>query len=682
MKKCLGCKKPLNTKLFGESTRSKDGFTSKCIYCSEKARQSYHKKYHPNVVKKDHCKICAEKGVFKHACFGFSSDDIRISCSQHKTDGMIDLKNLKRGCKRCADEGIFKQASYGLNSDKVMVFCAGHKTDEMINIANLKRGCKVCSDEGVFRQPIFGSDTDKIKVACAKHRTENMIDLVHKSSLCQQCSDEGISRRASFGLITDKIMVTCSKHKTNDMVDLVNLKRGCQECLKNNILKRATFGSKTNGIRIACSAHRTKEMIDLVHNKAECYNCAEEGIFRRGSFGLVSDGLSIACSKHKTSDMVDLNNNKKNCAQCLKNGITRQNSYGLLSDGLRVACAEHRSEEMICIANLKNMCQKCVKNGVYKLATFGLNVNKRKVACIHHKTTDMIDLAHTNNNCITCKEIGMVKRATYGPLFESKIHCVIHSKKNEYSRNNPKCEKCFEKPIYGDEKLNDIPIRCEQHKNLDDVNMVSRICDNCKDEYFIPTTQTMCHGCLGWFKKKTYNRGVKETRVARCLEKLSIITGIAHPIRDRQVQKGCSKRRPDFYYPDFTDMFSLIVEVDEHQHSRYSCGILGEMQRMIILYEEDSGGFPLLFIRFNPDLYYYNKKVIKAYSGREEKLTDIIRGLKNRSTIDFSIGVIYLYYDDFDNPEITPLTYQAENGILKITHKHPHDSKIVHDIYL
>ena len=129
-------------------------------------------------------------------------------------------------------------------------------------------------------------------------------------------------------------------------------------------------------------------------------------------------------------------------------------------------------------------------------------------------------------------------------------------------------------------------------------------------------------------------------------------------------------------------MFSLIVEVDEHQHSKYSCGIQGEMQRMITLYEEDSGGFPLLFTRFNPDSYYYNNKAIKTYRDREEKLIEVIKGLKNRKTVDFNIGVIYLFYDGFDTVETIPLTYETEDGVLKISHKHPHSLKSEHEIYL
>ena len=275
-----------------------------------------------------------------------------------------------------------------------------------------------------------------------------------------------------------------------------------------------------------------------------------------------------------------------------------------------------------------------------------------------------------------CADQGVFKRAGFGRLFEPKTHCKVHSKPNEYSKNNPKCEKCFEKPFYGDEKLDQIPKRCEKHKKESDVDMISRICENCKDEHFIPSTQTKCHGCLGWIVRKEYNRGIKEIRVWNCLTQLSKIMGTPKPTHDKQVATGCrSKCRPDFYYPEFTDMFSLIVEVDEHQHSKYSCGIQGELIRMVTLFEEDSGGFPLLFIRFNPDPYYYNGKEVNAYRGREEKLCEVIKGLKNRECIDFYIGVIYLFYDGYDKIKIEPLEYETMDGEIRITHNHPLNPK-------
>jgi hypothetical protein len=94
---------------------------------------------------------------------------------------------------------------------------------------------------------------------------------------------------------------------------------------------------------------------------------------------------------------------------------------------------------------------------------------------------------------------------------------------------------------------------------------------------------------------------------------------------------------------------------------------------MIRLFEESNGGMPILFIRFNPDPYYYKTEEIKTYKGREQKLKETILGLKNRTSYDHKIGVIYLFYDGYTDQEIKiePLEYRTEKGNLIINHKHP-----------
>jgi hypothetical protein len=67
-------------------------------------------------------------------------------------------------------------------------------------------------------------------------------------------------------------------------------------------------------------------------------------------------------------------------------------------------------------------------------------------------------------------------------------------------------------------------------------------------------------------------------------------------ICNKQVEGGCSKRRPDILID--CGSHCLIIEVDEHRHVNYSC----EEKRMVELYE-DIGFRKIVFIRFNPDAY-------------------------------------------------------------------------------
>jgi hypothetical protein len=67
-------------------------------------------------------------------------------------------------------------------------------------------------------------------------------------------------------------------------------------------------------------------------------------------------------------------------------------------------------------------------------------------------------------------------------------------------------------------------------------------------------------------------------------------------IFDKQVEDGCSQRRPDVRI-DF-GTHTVIVECDENQHQDYSC----ENKRMMEIFE-DCGNRPIVFLRFNPDSY-------------------------------------------------------------------------------
>jgi hypothetical protein len=52
-------------------------------------------------------------------------------------------------------------------------------------------------------------------------------------------------------------------------------------------------------------------------------------------------------------------------------------------------------------------------------------------------------------------------------------------------------------------------------------------------------------------------------------------------------------------------------------------------------------------------------------------LKKTILGLKNRDMFENKIGVIYLYYDNFQDIELRDFTHQVKDGNLIIDHKHP-----------
>jgi hypothetical protein len=67
-------------------------------------------------------------------------------------------------------------------------------------------------------------------------------------------------------------------------------------------------------------------------------------------------------------------------------------------------------------------------------------------------------------------------------------------------------------------------------------------------------------------------------------------------VHDKQVQDGCSRRRPDLLCHFGSHV--IIVEIDENKHSEYDCSC--ENKRLMQL-SQDLNHIPIVFIRFNPD---------------------------------------------------------------------------------
>jgi hypothetical protein len=72
-------------------------------------------------------------------------------------------------------------------------------------------------------------------------------------------------------------------------------------------------------------------------------------------------------------------------------------------------------------------------------------------------------------------------------------------------------------------------------------------------------------------------------------------------VYNKRISDGCSGRMPDLYLDCGTH--NLVVEIDENQHSNYSC----ENKRIMELFQ-DGGSIPLVVIRFNPDTYIENEE--------------------------------------------------------------------------
>jgi hypothetical protein len=118
-------------------------------------------------------------------------------------------------------------------------------------------------------------------------------------------------------------------------------------------------------------------------------------------------------------------------------------------------------------------------------------------------------------------------------------------------------------------------------------------------------------------------------------------------IHNKSIGFECGNYRPDILIDCNTHF--IVVEVDEHQHDSYDSNC--EMARMNNIYI--SLGLPVVFLRYNPDAFYYNEDIVKV------KTTNRLNYLYERIKY-------YNEYCEFDNPIIIEkIFYNTTNNEFK-----------------
>jgi hypothetical protein len=120
--------------------------------------------------------------------------------------------------------------------------------------------------------------------------------------------------------------------------------------------------------------------------------------------------------------------------------------------------------------------------------------------------------------------------------------------------------------------------------------------------------------------------------------------------RDKIINNGCSKRRPDLFLDLYTH--SIIVENDEDQHDTYdpTC----ENKRMVQIFE-DLGSRPIVFLRFNCDSYTINDKKQSSLFKFDTKVG--LYTIKNKNIFNerlkYLFNVFYKHYVNIPEKEFT-----------------------------
>jgi hypothetical protein len=296
--------------------------------------------------------------------------------------------------------------------------------------------------------------------------------------------------------------------------------------------------------------------------------------------------------------------------------------------------------------NIKD--KKCVKCNI-KIPNFNYKNKKIALYCGDCKLTDMVDIK--NKKCITCN----IKQPNYNYKNETKaLYCNDCKLENMVDIKNKKCIECNNVTPTFNYKNEKIALYCNDCKLDNMFNIKSKKCKLCNHIHSSKKYDYLCSGCYYYTNPDailTRNHKSKENQIISDLNKeLNNII-----IQDRIISNGCSKRRPDGLIQ--LNDYNIIIEIDENQHSDYSC----ENKRLMEIFQ-DLGNSPLTIIRFNPDAYKLDSKKIKSpfgitktdgrlkiinqkeYNLRFNKLLEIIYyNIKNLP--DKEINVINLFYN-------------------------------------
>ena len=241
-------------------------------------------------------------------------------------------------------------------------------------------------------------------------------------------------------------------------------------------------------------------------------------------------------------------------------------------------CSQHKLDGMVDIKN-----QTCIHEGCKKQPNFNIKNQTKGLYCSQHKLDGMVNVVSQ-----MCIHEGCKFRASFN--------------------------------IEGQTKA----LYCSQHK-LD--GMVDVIHETCKSEWCSTYVREKYDGyCLfcymHLFPEKPVSRNYK-TKEYAVVEYVNTKFPNYDWIKDKIVNGGCSKRRPDLLLDLGYQV--IIVEVDENQHIDYGCSC--ETKRIMEL-SQDLGHRPIVFIRFNPDDYEKDEKIISSCWGQDKKGICVVKKSK------------------------------------------------------
>ena len=121
-------------------------------------------------------KQCEHLGCNKNHFFNVPGIKFGRFCSEHKKEGMVDIRS-----KRCENPGCMKHPYFNVPGSKAAGFCSEHKEEGMVDIKNKK----TCEHRDCTKQPHYNVTGLKSVRFCSEHKEEGAPTYVY----CEGCND-------------------------------------------------------------------------------------------------------------------------------------------------------------------------------------------------------------------------------------------------------------------------------------------------------------------------------------------------------------------------------------------------------------------------------------------------------------------------------------------------------------
>ena len=453
--------------------------------------------------------------------------------------------------------------------------------------------------------------------------------------MTRKCIHENCKTKPNFNYLDKKTGLYCKKHANKDMVNVVSKKCNEKDCNK----QQPIFNYINEKVGLFCKEHVKTGMVNVKNKK-----CNEEKCNTIPTFNYVGEKVGIYCQEHAKKDMINIKSkhcNEENCKTCP--------SFNYIGEKIGLYCKEHAKVGMVCIKG-----KRCEQENCKTLPSFNYKGEKTGLYCKEHAKAGMVDIKNKKceqKNCNTIPNFNYTDEKT-------ALFCKEHAKPGMVDVNSKYClyENCKIRPSFNyiNEKT---ALFCKEHSKIGMVDVKSKRCLECNDtQVYNKIYKGYCTRCFLYKfpnEKVSRNYKVKENHMTDFIKENF---KQEHIIFDKQVDGGCSKRRPDLYIDKGTHV--IIGECDENRHENTSC----ENKRMMELFQ-DFGNRPLVFIRFNPDAYIneHGEKILSSFKIHGISGVPIIRNKNEwenrlgllKETMNYWLNVIpekeitteYLFYN-------------------------------------